>query len=124
MKRSFISTPKFLQLWKQAGLNDDDDIRSLEKALLEHPDKGDVIKGTGGLRKLRIAAGSKGKRGGGRVIYKDFAEFGQIFFLYFLRKNESDDLSSDQRKVLAQVVKELESSLSQRKKDEKKDKEK
>ncbi len=47
----------------------DKEIRILQNELISKPDKGDLIKGTGGLRKIRMAVGNKGKSGGTRVIY-------------------------------------------------------
>ena len=55
------------------GMNDTDLVQ-LEEILLENPQKGDVIEGTGGARKLRIQIGNHGKSGGGRVIYLDVLE--------------------------------------------------
>lgn len=47
----------------------DDEYRELQESLLEKPDAGDIIQGTGGLRKLRWNRGNKGKRSGTRIIY-------------------------------------------------------
>ncbi len=47
----------------------DKEIRILQNELISKPDKGDLIKGTGGSRKIRMAVGNKGKSGGARVIY-------------------------------------------------------
>ena len=52
----------------------DKDLEQLEEVLLENPQKGDVIEGTGGARKLRVQIGNHGKSGGGRVIYLDVLE--------------------------------------------------
>ena len=68
MTRLFIYTTPFRNAWKAMGLNDADLVQ-LEEILLENPQKGDVIEGTGGARKLRIQIGNHGKSGGGRVIY-------------------------------------------------------
>ena len=73
MTRLFIYTTPFRNAWKAMGLNDSDLVQ-LEEALLENPQKGDVIEGTDGARKLRIQIGNHGKSGGGRVIYLDVLE--------------------------------------------------
>lgn len=57
----------------------DENLRDLENILLANPKSGDVIQGTGGLRKIRIPLNSKGKRGGGRVIYVDI-EFRETIY--------------------------------------------
>lgn len=53
MKRTFIEVPLFTKKWKELGLTDED-LRDLQNILLQNPKSGDVIQGTGGLRKIRI----------------------------------------------------------------------
>jgi hypothetical protein len=84
----------------------DDEFRLLPIELLLHPESGDVIPHSGGLRKKRWLLSGKGKRGGTRVIYYWATAKGQIIMLMIYAKNEMDDLSSEQLKVLAKVVKE------------------
>lgn len=62
------------------------------------PAAGVVIKGTGGLRKLRIALPGRGKRGGGRVIYWFHSEGYPAVLLTMFAKNEAADLTAEQRK--------------------------
>ena len=64
----FIYTAPFRKCWKAMGL-DDNSLLILEAALLENPQLGDVIEGTGGARKMQIQLEGRGKSGGGRVIY-------------------------------------------------------
>ncbi|MCY1304939.1 Toxin HigB-2 [compost metagenome] len=71
---------------------------------MANPKAGDLIQGTGGLRKIRIAAKGHGKRGGARVIYYHFVSASQIAFLLAYPKGEQEDLTSDQKKVLRQVI--------------------
>ena len=68
MTREFIILPQFDRLWKGLQL-DDEDLRAVEEYLCLQPDYGNVIKGTGGLRKLRWGLKSSGKRGGIRILY-------------------------------------------------------
>ena len=68
MKRTFIEVPMFTKKWKELGLSDDI-LRELQNILLENPKSGDVIQGTGGLRKIRIPLDNAGKRGGGEEYY-------------------------------------------------------
>ena len=68
MRRTFIQTDEFVKNWKRLGLNDDD-MRRLELEILKNPQAGNVIKGTGGLRKLRFAFDDKGKSGSVRICY-------------------------------------------------------
>jgi len=62
MKREFIETPSFTKRWFALGLNDDD-LAELHQFLIKNPEAGDMMVGTGGLRKLRFAFGDKGKSG-------------------------------------------------------------
>lgn len=71
MKRSFVELPIFKSRWEALGLNEEDLLR-LQIELLADPKVGDVMQGTGGVRKMRFAFEHRGKSGGVRVIYVDF----------------------------------------------------
>jgi len=68
------------------------------------PSSGDVIEGTGGIRKIRVAAKGHGKRGGARVIYYHFVSASQIALLMVYPKNEQQDLTVDERKALRAII--------------------
>ncbi|MEM7698500.1 MAG: type II toxin-antitoxin system RelE/ParE family toxin [Verrucomicrobiota bacterium] len=76
----------------------------LQLHLLERPHRGDFIKGTGGLRKLRWAGSGRGKRGGIRVIYFLWRE-DTAFMLFAYSKNKQDDLTPAQARVLRDLIK-------------------
>jgi mRNA-degrading endonuclease RelE of RelBE toxin-antitoxin system len=84
----------------------DDEYRLFQNELLERPDAGKVIPGSGGLRKLRWAAEGRGKRGGLRVIYYWFTARGTILLLFIYPKNVQDNLTPDQLKQLKKVIEE------------------
>ena len=86
----------------------DEDLRSLQNFLLATPDAGDVIPGGSGLRKLRWAAQGRGKRGGARVIYYRHVPKEHIYFIYAYVKSAQSDLTREQIKVLAQLMKDIE----------------
>ena len=65
------------------------------------PAIGDVIPGTGGLRKVRVPLQGRGKRGGGRVIYWYYNEGYPAILMWAFAKNEASDLSSSQKKSLS-----------------------
>lgn len=91
----------------RADYLDDEAFGRLQRALMEHPQAGDVIKDTGGLRKMRFAdkRRGKGKRGGLRVVYYWWSA-GMQFWLYTLYdKDEMADLTADQRKALKAMLK-------------------
>ncbi|BBP60447.1 type II toxin-antitoxin system RelE/ParE family toxin [Pseudomonas sp. St316] len=99
---SFIETPIFTRRVKE--LMDDDDFAVLQKILVCNPCAGDVMEATGGIRKIRVAAKGHGKRGGARVIYYHFVHASRIALLMIYPKNEQQDLTVDQRKVLKMIV--------------------
>jgi hypothetical protein len=104
MRKAFIETRGFTEWVKK--LLSDEDYSALQQELLQHPDKGDVMPGCGGLRKLRIAHPNrrKGKRGGARVIYLHVPEANIIFMLDIYGKDEQDDLDTTQKKNLKELA--------------------
>ena len=93
-----ISTKKLLELM------DDESYRELQEALVEQPDLGDLIQGSGGLRKVRWKLPPKGKRGGVRVIYYWWANEDQLLMLLIYPKNEQENLTKQQQSILADLV--------------------
>ena len=85
---------------------DDETYRALQLTLLFRPTQGPILRGGAGLRKLRWAASSRGKRGGVRLIYYWESETETFYMLYLYAKNEQGDLTSAQLKVLAKLVRE------------------
>ena len=75
--------------------------------LMKNPEAGDVIEGTGGLRKVRYAdeKRGKGKRGGLRVIYYWWLSGKQFWLFTVYNKDEMDDLTAAQRKTLKELLK-------------------
>ena len=98
----FIETPMFTKRLRE--LLDDDSYAAFQQSLADRPDLGDVIEGTGGIRKVRIASSGRGKRGGSRVIYYHFTVASQIALLLIYPKNEKDDLTADECKALKQII--------------------
>lgn len=84
----------------------DGEYRDLQEALLRRPLQGDVIRETGGVRKLRWREEGRGKRGALRIIYYWHAERHIFLMLFLYRKAEQNDLSAQQRRALAKVVEE------------------
>jgi hypothetical protein len=89
---------------KIIAILNDEEYRTLQNILVEKPDSGDIIQGSGGIRKIRWAASGRGKRGGARVIYYWATQHDQIFMLYAYAKNERENLTKDQLSVLRAVV--------------------
>lgn len=101
----FIETPTFTRLL--TALLTDDEYSSLQGALVKNPERGDIIKGGGGIRKLRFALPGRGKSGGLRVIYYWIRDDGQIYMLLIYPKSKKDDLTERETAVLRELVKEL-----------------
>jgi hypothetical protein len=107
MKAIFVELPPFRRL--RENYLADDEYRSLQVELMGNPEAGDVIKGTGGLRKLRLGdkRRGKGKRGGLRVIY-DYWVKGPEFWLFTLYgKDEMDDLSKAGREAFSELLRDV-----------------
>lgn len=85
----------------------DEDLRRLQSFLLLRPEAGDVIRGGAGLRKLRWSASGRGKRGGARVIYYRHVPGERIYLIYAYAKNVKDDLTREQVKVLADLMRDV-----------------
>ena len=85
----------------------DEEYRALQNELVEVPERGDLIKGGGGIRKLRYGLRKKGKSGGVRVIYYWVKDNHQIYMLVVYPKSEKDDLSESEVAVLREIVKEI-----------------
>lgn len=99
----FIETRIFTRRIKE--LMSDDEYRSLQEALVNRPGMGDIVQGTGGLRKVRWKQEGHGKSGGVRVIYYWMTEDEQLYMLYVYPKSKQEDLTAEQKKALKLIVK-------------------
>jgi len=100
----FVETSVFSR--RLQGLLSDDDYRALQLALVFRPEQGALIPGSGGLRKLRWALRGKGKRGGLRIIYSWYPTEKVIYLVFLYSKNQQEELTPDQLKGLAKIIKE------------------
>lgn len=100
----FIETTIFTRQIKQIAT--DDELRELQKELIESPEKGDLIQKTGGLRKIRMATGNQGKSGSARVIY--FLASSEVIFLVMAyQKSTKESLTDAEKNVLKKLVQQL-----------------
>jgi hypothetical protein len=104
MDALFVELPAFERYRSQ--YLDDADFRSLQQLLLLYPHVGDVIRGTGGLRKMRFANALRhaGKRGGIRIIYYWWSAGRQFWLFTLYAKTVQDDLTPHQCQVLKQLL--------------------
>lgn len=104
MRRIFFQTHIFSKKLDARG--GDQLLRRIEEEILKNPEAGATVAGTGGVRKLRIEDPSrqKGKRGGYRVLYLDLPDCEETFLITFYGKDEADDLSTEGKRLIHQIV--------------------
>ena len=100
----FVETSVFTTQVKD--LLDDNEYRALQSALLLRPEQGALIRGSGGLRKVRWGAKGAGKRGGIRVIYYWDQETAAFYMLFAYPKTVQDDLTPKRLRILRRIVSE------------------
>ena len=98
----FIETTTFTKLI--GSYLSDDEYRGLQGFMLEHPDAGKIVRGSGGVRKLRWAISGKGKSGGIRVIYYWKRADNEVWLLTVYGKSERETIPSH---ILRQIAKEI-----------------
>ena len=105
MKALFVELPAFER--HRSEYLDDEAFSVLQAALLADPEAGDVIRDTGGLRKVRFpdSRRGKGKRGGLRIIYYWWMPGCQFWLFTVYGKGEVSDLTAEQRKFVREVLK-------------------
>lgn len=101
----FIETSLFSRI--RESYFSDLEFHLLQLHLMERPASGDIIRGTGGARKMRWRTAGRGKRGGVRVIYYWMTKHDQILFLTAYSKNEATDLSEVARKEIKRIIEEM-----------------
>ena len=101
----FTETSRFTK--KITKLLSDDDYAKVQLLLCRFPEFGKIIKGGGGIRKVRCGLEGRGKSGGARVIYFWAVSHDKILMLDVYAKNEKENLSPDEIKILRQEVEEL-----------------
>ena len=99
---TFVETTAFTK--RIAGLISDDDFAEFQAELAQNPEKGPVIEGTGGLRKVRWRLPGSGKSGGLRIIYLHIKVRGRIYLVFVFAKNEAGNLNASQKKQLRVIV--------------------
>ena len=100
----------FDKQWRDVKLTDEQ-LNEWEVFLCENPCAGDMIQGTGGLRKLRWALSGKGKSGSIRTLYVDFAYFEQIYMIACFKKSEKQNLSKAEKKQVKAVIEQIKAHL-------------
>ena len=112
MKWTLIQMPTFKNLW-QAERLPDEDLQVLESAIMRDPAGNAVMRGTGGLRKIRFAppSRSKGKSGSMRVGYAQFPDFGIVLLMVLFLKKDEENLSQAMRNRIKKTLEEYRETL-------------
>lgn len=97
-----IETPIFTKRVKT--ILKDEEYRLLQNEIIVKPKSGKIIPGSGGLRKIRWSGSGRGKRGGSRLIYYWLKGEETILMLFIYTKNETEDLTKEQIKILKSLV--------------------
>ena len=95
---TFVETSTFTRLIEE--LVSDDDYAEFQEELAAQPEKGGLMSGGGGVRKVRMAARGKGKSGGARVTYLYLKNRDVIYLLYLFTKGDADNLSAEGKKAI------------------------
>lgn len=114
MKRTVVQTNQFSKtldnLIKRRKLNNED-YTLFEYSLISDPEQGDLVKGTGGIRKTRLRSSKKGKSGSFRVYYYDIAVKEKLYLLVLFAKNVKEDLSSEEKRWCRSYIEHLKKEL-------------
>jgi len=97
-----IETPTFTKRVEE--ILSEEEYRLFQIKLIGDPEAGNIIKGSGGIRKIRWSGSGRGKRGGSRILYYWYNTKGLLLMLFIFKKNENDDLTKTQLKALKTIV--------------------
>jgi hypothetical protein len=109
----FVEFKAFENGWRDLKL-DDDDLMALQIMIMLNPKTHPVVEGTGGLRKMRFSPvrWHTGKSGAARIGYVYLQEFGTVLLVIAYSKNEKDDLSPDEKKVIRGLIQRVEQGFA------------
>ena len=102
MLTTVIELPEYI--WRADELLNEAERKSVIDYLAAHPRAGDIMEGTGGIRKIRWARGGKGKSSGVRVIYYYHDQRIPLYLLTIFGKNEKSNITKSERNELAKLV--------------------
>ncbi len=110
----FVQLDPFAKKWAKLGLTDDD-LRTLEILIMAMSDRAPVLKGTGGLRKVRCSqeGANRSKRDSFRVCYTLFPDYGIALLVTVFGKNEKSNLTAADKNAVAKVIKAIQKQLDQ-----------
>jgi hypothetical protein len=107
--QTVVETDEFLA--RSSKLMSNEQRAQVVEMLARDPECGEVMQGTGGVRKVRVALAGRGKSGGARVIYYFHSEKLPVFALTVFAKNEKANLTPAERNAMAAVVRAIKQQL-------------
>ena len=110
---TFIKTKTFLRQWEKLGLTGEELKTLVEEELKKAPERWDIIPGTGGLRKMRIAIKGRGKSGGARVLYVTFLFYEVIVLADVYAKNRQENITEQDKRAYKVLIKAIKQALSE-----------
>jgi len=111
---TFVETPLFTR--QLADCVEDGDYIVLQQELLTDPERGDLLVGCHGLRKVRMSLGGRGKSGGARVIYLYLPENHILYFFLLFKKSATENLSTSQRNQLGKIAGQIKATYAENRK--------
>ena len=105
----FIETPLFTK--QITELFTDDEYQKIQQELIQDPEKGVIISGTAGMRKIRFGRNS-GKSGGVRILYYYADEFGRIYMIVAYPKSVKDNITQAEKNVFKSWIQQIKAELS------------
>ncbi|HZK80778.1 MAG TPA: type II toxin-antitoxin system RelE/ParE family toxin [Humisphaera sp.] len=114
MKLTIVQVSAFVSEWRKLRLTDAD-LSALEQIIMDNPQAGSVMAGTGGIRKIRFAPPSwnTGKSGATRVCYVVFGGLGAAYLLTLFAKNEKSNLSAEEKAMYRKWMKMMKDRLAE-----------
>ncbi len=100
--QTVVETPSYLK--SAEAIFSEAERQNIVNMVANDPECGEVIQGTGGFRKVRVARAGMGKRGGARVVYILRNEVFPVFLVAAYAKNEKDNLTKQERNELAKLA--------------------
>jgi len=105
MKCTFVEAPMFSKRLKEFGKKTL--LKRVQDEILKYPDNGVAVQGTGGVKKIRVKGYGQGKSSSYRVFYLELCEGAIIHLIFILTKNDSENISDEEKKVIKKLVEKL-----------------
>jgi len=115
----FVQLDGFADDWEALGFDIENDLWNLENQIMTNPELGDIVPGTGGLRKIRYGKmrDKIGKRKGARVCYVYFKQYALVLLIAAYGKQEKADLSQHEKKDIREYIRRTAAWLNRSKSD-------